>query len=112
MEFWVILVGFRQWRNRRKVKKLCCKNMQTHSKNTGFGRFLGKNVDNGAKCCLNTFSGRRRRGCLKFPSLGSPHGREKWKKHPLEGSQGYGEIVALDDPGRGRREFFRRFLVV
>ena len=41
--------------------------------------FVEKNVDNGAKCCLDSFSGRRRRGCLNFPSLGSPHGRKSEK---------------------------------
>ena len=74
-----------------------CKIMQTHSKNTGFGGFCGKkNADNGAKCRLDSFSGRRRRGCLKFPSLGGPHAGEKIKKHPLGGSQGGGN----HGPGR------------
>ena len=66
-----------------------CKNMETHSKNTGFGWFCGKNVDNGAKCCLGNFSGRRRRGYLKFPSWEAPTGGEKWKKL-LEGSEAGG----------------------
>ena len=39
--------------------------------------FFGKNADNGAKCRLDTFYGRRRCGYLKFPSLGSPHAGEK-----------------------------------
>ena len=55
--------------------------MQTHSKNTGFGAFYGKNVNNGATCCLDSFSGRRRRGYLKIPSLGSPHGKSEKNTH-------------------------------
>ena len=39
--------------------------MQTHSKNTAFEGLCGKNVDNGVNCCLDSFSGRRRRGYLK-----------------------------------------------
>ena len=66
------------------------------SKNTVFGRFCGKNAANGANCRLESFSGRRRRGYLKFPS----HAGEKIEKHPLGGSQGE-EIVALDGPGCG-----------
>ena len=77
------------------------------SKNTGFEGFCGKNTDNGAKCRLDSFSGRRRRGYLKFPSLGGPHGGENIKKHPLGGSQDGGEIVALDGPGCG---WLRNFL--
>ena len=46
---------------------------------------MEKNADNGAKCRLDSFSGRRRRGYLKFPSLGGPHAGEKIKKHPLGG---------------------------
>ena len=53
-------------------------------------------TDNGAKCRLDSFSGRRRCGYLKFPSLGGPHGGEKIKKHPLGGSQGGGNR----SPGR------------
>ena len=65
------------------------KHMQTHiSKNTGFGGFCGKNAANGAQCRLDSFSGRRRRGYLKFPSLGGPHAGEKIEKHSLGGSQG------------------------
>ena len=41
---------------------------------------MEKNADNGAKCRLDSFSGRRRRGYLKFPSLGGPHAGEKIKK--------------------------------
>ena len=40
------------------------------------------------KCCLDSFSGRCRRGYLKFPSLGSPHVGEWEKTHLLAGSQG------------------------
>ena len=62
--------------------------------------FAEKNADNGAKCRLDSFSGRRRRrGYLKFPSLGGP------QKHPSGGSQG-GGIVA-DGPGCG---WLRSFL--
>ena len=91
--FWPVL-----WRQMCKLpcfEGKHCKHMQTH---TGFGGFCGKNADNGAKCRLDSFSGRRHRGCLKFPSLGGPHAGEKIKKHPLGGSQG-GEIVAMDGPG-------------
>ena len=57
---------------------------------------MENNADNGAKCRLDSFSGRRRRGCLKFPSLGGPHAGEKIKKHPLGGSRGEGN----QSPGR------------
>ena len=70
--------------------------LQKHAntfKKHGIWEILGKNADNGAKCCLDTFSGRRRRGCLKFPSLGKPPPGGNVKKHPLEGSGG--ETVAL-----------------
>ena len=82
--------------------------MQTHFKKTrDLEDFVEKNADNGAKCRLDSFSGRRR-GYLKFPSLGGPHAGEKIKKHPLGGSQGSkGEIVALDGPGCG---WLRSFL--
>ena len=68
--------------------------------------FVEKNADNGAKCRLDSFSGHRRAGYLKFPSLGGPHAGEKIKKHPLGGSQG-GEIAALDGPRYG---WLRSFL--
>ena len=42
-----------------------------------------KNADNGAKYRLDSFSGRRRRGYLKFPSLGGPHAGRKDKKAPI-----------------------------
>ena len=48
---------------------------------------MEKNADKGAKCRLDSF---RRRGYLKFHSLGGLHAGEKIKKHPLEGSQGEG----------------------
>ena len=48
---------------------------------------MEKNANNGAKCRLNSSSGRCRG---KFPSLGGPHAGEKIKKHPLGGSQGRG----------------------
>ena len=66
------------------------KHANTLQRNTGFGGFCGKNADNGAKCRLDSFSGGRRRGYLKLPSLGGPHAGEKIKKHPLGGSQGRG----------------------
>ena len=77
--------------NYRVLKENIAKTCKHTSKNTGFGGFCGKNADNGAKCRLDSFSGRRRRGCLKFPSLGGPHAGEKIKKHPLGGSQGRGK---------------------
>ena len=49
---------------------------------------MGKNADNGAKCLLVSFSERRRRGYLKFPSLGGPQAGAKIKKQSLGGSQG------------------------
>ena len=82
------------------------KHANTLQKTRALEDFVEKNADNGAKCRLDSFSGRRRRGCLKFPSLGGPHTDEKRKKHPLGGSQG-GEIVALDGPGCG---WLRSFL--
>ena len=51
-----------------------CKHIKSH----GIWWILWKkNVDSGATCCLDSFSGRGRCGYLKFPSLGSPDGREK-----------------------------------
>ena len=82
------------------------KHANTLQKTRDLEDFVEKNADNGAKCRLDSFSGRRRRGCLKFPSLGSPHGEENIKQ-PLGGSQGGGEIVALDGPGCG---WLRSFL--
>ena len=70
------------------------------SKNTGFGGFCGKNVDNGAKCCLDSFSGRRRSEYLKFPSLRSPHGGKSEKNTHWKDPRA-GKIVALDGPGCG-----------
>ena len=68
-----------------------CKNMQTRFKKHGLWRILWKkNADKGAKCRLDSFSGHRRRGYLKFHSLGGLHAGEKIKKHPLGGSQGEG----------------------
>ena len=63
-----------------------CKNMQTRFKKHGED-FVEKNADKGAKCRLDSF---RRRGYLKFHSLGGLHAGEKIKKHPLGGSQGEG----------------------
>ena len=82
------------------------KHANTLQKTRDLEDFVEKNADNGAKCRLDSFSGRRRRGYLKFPSLGGPHAGEKIKKHPLGGSQA-GEIVALDGPGCG---WLRSFL--
>ena len=62
--------------------------------------FVEKNVDNGAKCCLDSFSGRRRRGCLNFPSLGSPHGG-KCDKNTL-----------WKNPGRPGLRMARDFLTI
>ena len=62
-----------------------CKNMQTHFKKHGIWRILWKNMqitDNGAKCRLESFSGRRRRGYLKFLCLGGPHAGEKINRGP------------------------------
>ena len=68
-----------------------CKNMQTHFKKHGIWRILWqKNADNGAKCRLDSFSGRRRRGYLKFPSLGGPHAGEKIKHTHCADPQGGG----------------------
>ena len=50
--------------------------------------FVGKNVDNGAKCCLDSFSGRRRRGYLKVPGLGRTHGGESEKNTHCQDRQG------------------------
>ena len=51
-------------------------------KRANYGVFNGtKNADNGAKYRLDSFSGRRRRGYLKFPSLGGPHAGEKRQKN-------------------------------
>ena len=83
------------WRQMCKLPRFVgkhCKNMQTHFKKHGVWRILLKKCS--AKCRLDSFSGRRRRGYLKFPSLGGPHAGEKIKKHPLGGSQQRGEIVA------------------
>ena len=82
------------------------KHANTLQKTRDLEDFVEKNADNGAKCRLDSFSGRRRRGYLKFPSLGGPHAGEKIKKHPLGGSRG-GGIVALDGPGCG---WLRSFL--
>ena len=67
------------------------KHANTLQKTRDLEDFVEKNADNGAKCRLDSFSGRRRRGYLKFPSLGGPHAGEKIKKHPLGGSQGRGK---------------------
>ena len=58
------------------LKETIAKTWKHIQKTRDLGDFV-KNIDNGAKCCLDSFSGRRRRGYLKFPSLGSPHGGEK-----------------------------------
>ena len=51
-----------------------------HIENTRDFRDFVENAGNGARCCLDSFSGRCRRGHLKFSSLGSPGGKVK-KKH-------------------------------
>ena len=81
--------------NYRVLKENIAKTCKHTSKNTGFGGFCGKNADNGAKCRLDSFSGRRRRGYLKFPSLGGPHGGEKIKNTHWEDPKGE-VIVALE----------------
>ena len=83
-------VNYRVWR------KTLQKHADTLQKTRDLDDFVERNADNGAKCRLDSFSGRRRRGYLKFPSLGGPHGRENIKKHPLGGSQGGGNR----SPGR------------
>ena len=62
-------------------------NANTLQKTRDLENFVEYNADNGAKCRLDSFSGRRRRGYLKFPSLGGPHTGEKIKRHPLGGFQ-------------------------
>ena len=57
------------------------KHANTLQKTRDLEDFVEKNADNGAKCRLDSFSGRRRRGYLKFPSLGGPHAGEKRKKN-------------------------------
>ena len=66
--------------------------MQTHFKKTrDLEDFVENKADNGAKCRLDSFSGRRRRGYLKFPSLGGG----KCEKAPI------GRIARGDrSPGR------------
>ena len=68
--------------NYRVLTENIAKTCKHTSKNMGFGGFCGKNAENGAKCRLDSFSGRRRRGYLKFPSLGGHQG-EKVKKAPI-----------------------------
>ena len=76
--------------NYRVLKENIAKTCKHTSKNTSFGGFCGKkNADNSAKCRLDSFSGRRRRGYLN--GLGGPHAGGRRKKHPLGGSQGGGE---------------------
>ena len=59
-----------------------CKNMQTNEKNTGFGGFCGKNVDNDSLA-------------WEAPTGGKSEKSTHWK------DPGGGEIVALDGPGCG-----------
>ena len=64
--------------------------MQKHA-STLLEDFVEKNADNGAKCRLDSFSGRRRRrrrGYLKFPSLGGPHAGEQIKSTHWEDPKG------------------------
>ena len=70
--------------NYRALKETIAKTCKHIPKTQDLGNCVEKNADNGATCCLDSFSGRP--GYLNFPSLGSPHGGGKWKKHPLEGS--------------------------
>ena len=74
------------------------KHANTLQKTRDLEDFVEKHADNGAKCRLDSFSGRRRRGYLKFPSLGGPHAGEKIKKHPLGGSQGVGKSWVRTGP--------------
>ena len=76
--------------NYRVLKETLQKHANTLQKTRDLEDFVEKNADNGAQCRLDSFSGRRRRGYLKFPSLGGPHAEEKIEKHPLGGSQGRG----------------------
>ena len=55
---------------------------------------------------MDSFSGRRRRDYLKFPSLGSPRGVEKRKKHTLEGSHGRGNPWPLTARAADGARFF------
>ena len=103
------------WRQKCKVP---CKNMETHSKNTGFGglsrrRCLaiwnsaawraskgGKSENSWKFHSLGSCHGGEK---WKFPSLGSPHGGEKWK-FPSLGSPHVGEnwkFPSLGEPPRG-----------
>ena len=66
------------------------KHTNTLQKTRDVEHFVEKNADNGAKCPLDSFSGRRRRGYLKFPSLGGPQAGGKIKKHQLGGNRGPG----------------------
>ena len=74
----------------RVLKENIAKHASTLPKTRGWEDFVEKHAANGAKCRLDSFSGRRRCGYLLFPSLGGPHAGEKIKKHPLGGSQGGG----------------------
>ena len=85
--------------NYRALKETIAKTCKHIQKTRDLVDFVEKIAHNGAKCCLDSFSGRRSRGYLKFPSLGSPHGGEKWKKHPLEGSQGGNRGYTLEPLG-------------
>ena len=60
-----------------------------------------KKGGNRGKCCLDSFSGRRRRSYLKCPSLGTPPRGGKVKKAPIGRIPGEGKFVALDSPGCG-----------
>ena len=70
--------------------------MQTQFQKRDLDDFVEKNAANGAKCRLDSFSGRRGRGYLKFPSLGGPPRGGKDKKAPIGRIPSGGEIVALD----------------
>ena len=65
-----------------------------------------KKGGNRGKCCLGSFSGRSRRGYLKFPSLGSPHaGKVKKNTHWKDPRRG--KIRGPGQPGlRMAMKFF------
>ena len=95
---------------RQKCKVPCfegnhCKNMETHSKNTGFGGLSRRR-------CLaiwNSAAWRASKGGKKwkFHSLGSCHGGEKWKFPSLGSPHGGGKVknsLAWGAPTGGKSE--------
>ena len=80
--------------NYRALKETVAKSCNHIQKTRDLVDFVENKCRERCKMFMDSFSGRRRRGYFKFPSLGSPHGVEKWKKHPLEGHPGE-RIVAI-----------------